>query len=363
MKTIHHRVKVSDVFKGYQDNNWDGVVGYDGKLDIRPIYQREFIYKLDNERAVIDTILKERPLNLIYWVKNGNNYEVLDGQQRILSICRFLDHKYHIILNGNKEYCTTLFKEDLEKITNYELDVYICEGTEKEILDWFKTINIKGQELNKQELLNATHTGLWLTDAKRYFSKPNCAAKGLGEDYINASVERQEYLETALKWISDGDIQGYMVSHRNDANAKELCDYFSNVIGWIKNIFPNHRECMKWVDWGVLYNKYKDIIFDTIELEKEIQTLMIDDDVTKKSGIYPYVITRDEKYLNIRMFTDGQKQTAYEKQNGICLNCGNHFELKEMEADHITPWIDGGKTILENCQMLCRTCNRSKSKN
>lgn len=362
MKTIHHKVKVSDIFNGYQDNNWDGVVGYDGKLDIRPIYQREFIYKPENERAVIDTILKERPLNLIYWVKNGNNYEVLDGQQRILSICRFLDHKYHIMLNNEKEYWDTLFKEDLDKITNYELDVYICEGTEKEILDWFKTINIKGKELNKQELLNATHTGAWLTDAKRYFSKPNCAAKGLGEEYINASVERQEYLETALNWINNEDIQGYMVAHRLDANAKELCDYFVNVIEWIKNTFPNRHECMQGINWGSLYNQYGATIYDTAKLEQEIQTLMIDDDVTKKLGIYPYVITRDAKYLNIRMFSEGQKQAVYEKQKGICLKCGNCFELKEMEADHITPWIEGGKTILENCQILCRTCNRMKSK-
>jgi len=162
-------------------------------LDIRPIYQREFIYDPENERAVVDTILKEHPLNLVYWVKNGDTFEVLDGQQRTLSICRFLDHKYHIELNGEKRYCDTLLKEDLDKIKNYELDVYVCEGTEKEILEWFKTINIKGKALNDQELLNATHTGAWLTDAKKYFSKPNCAAKGLGEDYISASVERQNF--------------------------------------------------------------------------------------------------------------------------------------------------------------------------
>jgi hypothetical protein len=366
MKTTHQKIKVKDVFNGYQDKNWDGVVGYDGKLDIRPIYQREFIYSPENERAVIDTILKEHPLNLVYWVKNGDNFEVLDGQQRTLSICRFLDHKYHIELNGEKRYCDTLLKENLDKINNYELDVYICEGTEGEILEWFKTINIKGKELNNQELLNATHTGTWLTDAKRYFSKPNCAAKGLGEDYISASVERQEFLETALKWINNGDAQGYMAFHRNDENAKKLQDYFANVIEWIGKTFTTYRREMKNVNWGELYNQFKDAKLDATKLEKEIVELLEDEEVGNQKGIYDYVLTKNERSLNLRIFDDKTKRRIYEKQKGICPLCKGEnkkkkWKLEEMEADHIRPWHEGGKTISENCQMLCKEDNRTKS--
>jgi hypothetical protein len=366
MKTVHKRIKAGDVFNGYQDKNWDGVVGYGGKLDIRPIYQREFIYNPENERAVIDTVLKEHPLNLMYWVKNGNNFEVLDGQQRTLSICRFLDHKYHIEIGGEKRYWDTLLKEDLDKIKNYELDVYICEGTEKEILEWFTTINIKGKELNEQELLNATHTGTWLTDAKKYFSKPNCAAKGLGEDYINASVERQEFLQTALKWINNGDAQGYMALHRNDTNAKELQDYFANVIKWINSTFTVYRREMKNVDWGDLFNQFKDAKPDSAELERKISKLMEDDEVGNQKGIYDYVLTKNERSLNLRTFDDRTKRRIYEKQKGICPDCKGEnkkkkWKFEEMEADHITAWSKNGKTIPENCQMLCRSCNLNKS--
>ena len=366
METVHKRIKVADVFDGYQDKNWDGVVGYGGKLDIRPIYQREFIYNPENERAVIATILKKHPLNLMYWVKNGSNFEVLDGQQRTLSICRFLDHKYPIEINGEKRYCDTLLKDDLEKIQNYELDVYICEGTEGEILEWFKTINIKGKELNNQELLNATHTGAWLTDAKRYFSKPNCAAKGLGDDYVSASVERQEFLETALNWINNGDAQGYMALHRNDADAKELQDYFASVIKWIGKTFTVYRKEMKHVNWGELYNQFKDKKFDANNLEKEIAELMQDEEIGNQKGIYDYVLTKNKRNLNLRAFDEKTKRQIYEKQKGFCVAknavCGNvHFDLEEMEADHIMPWHEGGKTTSENCQMLCKQDNRIKS--
>lgn len=367
MKTIHQRIKVKDIFNGYQDKNWEGVVGYDGKLDIRPIYQREFIYNPENERAVIDTILKERPLNLMYWVQNGENYEVLDGQQRTLSVCRFLDHKYHIEINGEKKYNDTLLKEDLDKILDYEFDIYICEGTEKEILDWFKTINIKGKELNSQELLNATHTGPWLTDAKKYFSKPNCAAQGLGKDYIRARTERQEFLETALSWISNGDIQGYMANHRNDKDAKELIEYFVNVIEWIQKNFTTYRREMKAVNWGELYNQYKDEKLNPITLEKQINDLMKDEEVTNKKGIYNYVLTRNERILNLRAFDEKTKRQIYEKQKGLCPKCKKEnrrkkWEFESMEADHIKLWSEGGKTIPSNCQMLCKDCHREKSR-
>jgi|SRR3989339_1502556 len=366
METTHQRIKIKDVFNGYQDKNWDGVVGYSGKLDIRPIYQREFIYNPENERAVIDTILKKHPLNLMYWVKNGNNFEVLDGQQRTLSFCRFLDHKYHIELNNEKRYWDTLLKEDLDRILNYELDVYVCEGTEKEILEWFKTINIKGKALNDQELLNATHTGTWLTDAKKYFSKPNCAAKGLGEDYVSASVERQEFLETALKWINNEDAQGYMAIHRNDVNAKELQDYFTNAIKWIEKTFTIYRKEMKSVNWGELYNQFKDLKLDANKLEKEIAKLMEDEEISNPKGIYDYVLTRNERSLNLRTFDRKIKRRTYEKQKGICPHCKGEnkkkkWKFEEMEGDHEKLWSEGGKTIPENCQMLCKKCHREKS--
>jgi len=305
--------------------DWEGVHGYGGQLDIRPAYQREFIYEVANEQAVISTILKGHPINIMYWVKNpGGDFELLDGQQRSLSICRFLDHKYYIFdKDGNKIYEDTILADDLDKIMNYELDICVCEGTEGEILDWFKTINIKGKELNDQEALNATHTGKWLSDAKRYFSKPNCAAYGLGKDYINGAVERQDFLATVLKWKSNGDAQGYMAEHRNNADATELWSYYQDVIMWIRAVFTNYRREMNSVEWGELYNEFKDKKLDAEKIETEIRELMQDVDVTKKSGIYPYVLTRKERYLSLRAFDDNMKREAYERQDGICPFCKN----------------------------------------
>lgn len=239
--------------------------------------------------------------------------------------------------------------------------VYFCEGNDKEKLDWFRIVNIAGIKLTDQELRNTVYTGVWLTNAKSIFSKSNCAAYLLSKDYLIGSPIRQEILETALSWISNGEIEKYMSIHQHDPNANELWMHFQNVIGWVRLTFTTYRKEMKGVDWGNLYNKYKDKMFDTVKLEQEIQVLMMDDDVTRKSGIYPYVLTRNEKYLSIRTFTESQKRVAYERQNGICPKCGKHFELKEMEADHITPWSKGGKTVPENCQMLCQECNRRKS--
>ena len=194
-----------------------------------------------------------------------------------------------------------------------------------------------------------------------HFSKTNCAAYLLAKDYVNGSPIRQEYLETALSWINNGNVEEYMSIHQHDPNANELWTYFRNVIEWVQLTFTNYRKEMKGINWGALYNQFKNNTYDTDILEQEIQTLMIDDDVTNKKGIYFYVLTRNEKYLNIRAFTESQKRSAYEKQNGICNNCGNHFDIKEMEADHITPWHAGGKTSVDNCQMLCKDCNRRKS--
>jgi hypothetical protein len=238
----------------------------------------------------------------------------------------------------NFQYFHNLEDVEKEQILNYRLMVYFCEGNDKEKLDWFRTINIAGEKLTDQELRNAIYTGEWLTDAKRYFSKSSCAAYGLGSDYLNGSPIRQDYLETAIYWISKENIEKYMAEHQHNPNANELWLYFQSVINWTKAVFPNYRREMRGVGWGLLYNQFKNEEFDAKKLETSITKLMQDEDVTKKSGIYEYILTKNEKYLNIRAFTDKQKRETYEKQNGICVKCSLHFELHEMEADHITPW-------------------------
>ncbi|MDR0603507.1 MAG: DUF262 domain-containing protein [Bacteroidales bacterium] len=358
MRIELHEILIKDLVNDYVDNKEEGVYGYGGKLNIRPKYQREFVYKDKQRDDVIDTVRKNFPLNVMYWVKNGDSYEVLDGQQRTISICQYVNDGYSI----NDIYWHTLTDDQQEQILNYKLMVYFCEGTDSEKLAWFRIINIAGEKLTEQELKNATYTGTWLTDAKRYFSKTGCAAYQIAKDYINGSAIRQEFLETALDWISGGKIEGYMSKNQHEANANELWLYFQNVINWIKVIFPEYRKEMKGIAWGELYNKFCKEKFDSAEMEKEIKRLMMDDDVTKKSGIYPYLLIKDERYLNIRAFTESQKRAAYEKQDGICPICDEHFEINEMEGDHITPWSEGGKTQADNLQMLCKDCNRRKGK-
>ena len=233
-------------------------------------------------------------------------------------------------------------------------------ATIRKKLDWFKIINIAGEKLYDQELRNAVFTGTWLTSAKGIFSKSNCAAYLLAKDYVNGSPIRQDILETAISWIANGDIDKYMSIHQHDPNANELWTYFRNVIEWVRLTFPAYRHEMKGINWGGLYDQFKGIVFDTTKLEREIAALMMDDDVTNKKGIYAYVLSRNERTLNIRAFTPAQKREAYERQRGICVKCSKHFELSEMEGDHITPWNKGGKTNAENCQMLCLECNRRK---
>ncbi|MDO4282838.1 MAG: DUF262 domain-containing protein [Clostridia bacterium] len=355
-----HEISVREITKGYIDNQENGVVGYDEKLDIRPPFQREFIYNEKERNAVIETINKNFPLNVMYWSKNGDKYELLDGQQRTLSICQYVNGDYSVNYKG----FNNLPKDLQDKILDYKLMIYICEGTASEKLDWFKIINIAGEKLTDQELRNSQYTGTWLHDAKRHFSKNSCPAYQIAEKYLNGVAIRQDYLETALKWISSRDgieIEEYMRLHQNDADANELWMYFQSVIDWINRIFPKYRKEMKGIDWGTLYNRYKEHSYNSDKLEQEIVKLMSDDDVTSKKGIYLYLITGQEKYLNIRAFTDNQKREAYERQEGICANCKEHFEINEMEADHITPWHAGGKTTSDNCQILCRECNRRKS--
>lgn len=363
MKIELKEIAVKDLVEGYEDNDEAGIVGYGGKLDIRPPYQREFIYKDKQRDAVIDTITKDFPLNVMYWaVRDDGNFEIIDGQQRTISVCQYVNNDFSI--NGMAFH--NLPSDKQEQILNYKLMVYFCEGTDSEKLEWFKTINIAGEKLTDQELRNAVYSGSWVTDTKRYFSKTGCPAFKIGSDYLNGSSIRQEYLETAIKWISNGKIEAYMSAHQHDPNASALWIYFQSVISWIEAIFPkkynkNRKKFMKGVDWGMFYNQFKDKVLDTDKLEEEIKKLIIDDDVTTKKGIYPYVLTRNEKYLSIRSFTDAMRLKVYEKQKGICIKCGDHFDLSEMEADHITPWHLGGKTVEDNCQLLCKECNRRKS--
>jgi hypothetical protein len=348
-------ITVRELTEGYQDNNEDGVVGFNGKLDIRPPYQREFIYNEKERNAVIDTLQKDFPLNVMYWaVREDGNYEVIDGQQRTISICQYVEGDFSI--NGIGFYNLQNDKQD--QILDYTLMVYFCSGTDSEKLAWFETINIAGKVLTKQELRNAVYSGSWVSDAKRYFSK-NSRPK-IGDEYLSGSANRQDYLETIIKWISNDDIKGYMAKNQQEPNANEIWLYFQAVISWVKIVFPNYRREMKGIDWGFLYIKFKERKFDSKNLETKISELMEDEDVGSKKGIYTYVLTGKEKHLNIRAFNDKQKREAYERQKGICPDNNKFYEIEEMEADHIKPWHMGGKTNAENCQMLSKEANRKK---
>ncbi len=376
MKIELHEITVGEIAKNYVDNAEEGVVGYGGKLNIRPKYQREFVYDEKKRNAVIDTITKGFPLNVMYWVKNEDGtFEVLDGQQRTISFCQYVAGDFSI----DSRAFHNLTEPERKRILEYKVLVYFCEGDEDEKLAWFKIINIAGEKLTDQELRNATYTGPWLTHAKSIFSKTGCAAYLLAKDYVSGSPIRQEILETALDWIGkslslgegkrepDAHIKGYMSEHQHEPNANELWIYFRNVIEWVKLTFIKYRKEMKGIHWGALYDEFHGQTFDTAALEQKILSLMADDDVTNKKGVYPYVLTGREKYLNLRAFTESQKRQAYERQGGICPYCAKegraktHYEIGEMEGDHIMPWCEGGKTVPDNCQMLCKEHNRIKS--
>ena len=359
MKIELRQVPVSDLVQDYNDNGEGGVVGYGGKLDIRPPYQREFIYSGKQRDAVIDTINNDFPLNVMYWaVRDDGTYEVIDGQQRTISIAQYVQGDFSL----NERSIHNLTDDERDRILNYRLMVYVCEGTDSEKLKWFETINIAGEKLMKQELRNAVYAGSWVSNAKRYFSRRSCPAYQIGQDYLTGSPIRQDYLETAIKWISGNEIKAYMSKHQHDPTAIELWNYFQSVMGWIQAIFTVKRiKYMKGVDWGSMYNAHKDTILDPADIETETAKLILDDDVGSKTGIYPYLLTGDEKHLSIRAFSDAMKQKAYEKQAGTCLVCKGEFDISAMEADHIDPWSEGGKTNENNCQMLCRPCNRRKS--
>jgi hypothetical protein len=341
MKIQLKEITVAKLTDGFVDNAEQGVVAYGGKLDIRPPYQREFIYKDKQRDAVIDTVRKDYPLNVMYWaVREDGHFEVIDGQQRTLSICQYVNGDFSI-----KGLAFHNLKDDQQKqILGYKLMIYLCSGTDSERLEWFRTINIAGEELTDQELRNAVYAGPWTADAKRYFSKTNCPAYGLAGDYMRGSPIRQEYLQTAIEWhAKDKIIEDYMSEHQHDQNATPLWHYFQGVISWVKATFPKYRKEMKGTAWGTLYNEFQGKTFDTDKLEKQVGKLMMDDDVERKSGIYPYVLDGDERHLNIRAFSDNMKREAYERQKGVCIKCKKKFHLDQMEADHIKPWHEGGE--------------------
>lgn len=361
MKIELHNIKISELVEGYEDKAEEGVRGYGGKLNIRPAYQREFIYKDKQRNEVIHTVRKDFPLNTMYWVVAGDGYELMDGQQRTISICQYVQGDFAVDVDGMPMFFHNLTPEKQQQILDYALSIYVCEGTEGEKLDWFKIINIAGEKLTDQELRNAIYTGPWLADAKRWFSRTGCPAYAIGEKYVNGSPIRQDFLETAIEWISGDKIEDYMSRHQHDADAQELWQYFQEVISWAQRIFPTYRKIMKGLDWGSFYNAHKNDSLNAATLEKRIVELIEDEEVETKKGIYEYLLTGNEKTLNLRAFSDKIKIATYEKQQGICPACKKHFEMGQMEADHIVPWNKGGKTVPDNCQMLCMLDNRTKS--
>ena len=372
MMTIKQiEVTVGEITKGYVNNDEQGVRGYDGRLDIRPPYQREFIYNEREQLAVITTVLHGYPLNVMYWVRRSDDadcpYEVMDGQQRTLSLCEYVVGKFSYDF---KNFFNQ--PEDIQrKILDYPLTVYVCEGEASEKLEWFQTINIAGKPLNEQEINNAIFAGPFVSDAKRHFSKSNCGAYRLGKDLVNGTPIHQDFLKKALEWMAEHETReghrqsavGYMSAHQHDPNANNLWQYFQTVLNWAMNNFDmkRFRKIMKGLDWALLYDKYHTETLDTVAMGKRISELMRDsNEIGKPAGIIPYVLTGDEHYLDLRAFPEDIKLAVWEQQGHRCAVCGKEFDFEFMEGDHITPWRDHGRTVIENCQMLCRECNRRK---
>lgn len=375
MKIHQMKLKVSDLILAYSEDECTGrISAWKGKLDVRPEYQREFVYDDAQRNAVINTVLSGFPLNIMYFVdRQDGNFEVLDGQQRIISLCRYAQNQFSVKVPAKTGGYDTLnypnlFDEQKQAFLDYELTVYVCEGTEEEKLAWFQIINIAGEVLEAQEIRNALYHGKWLTDAKSVFSRNNCAAYRNYGKYLAGDCIRQKYLETAFCWKADDEgiegkeaIADYMKKHRADENADSLWHYFENVFKWVQDNFGRKIDTsMKGVDWGLLYNAHKNKNLNPEYLQKRVKELLEDPEVQRKSKIYEYLLTGNEKILNLREFNSSDKQTTYHKQDGKCAYCGMEFKLTDMHADHIKPWHDGGKTVIENCQVLCRDCNLKK---
>ena len=372
--------------ESYKDNAEGGVIGYGGKLNIRPSYQREFVYKDEQRNEVIRTIMRgypntEFPLNVMYWAKTDENqFELIDGQQRTISLCQYANNEFSIIIDGMPQNFNNLSLEKKNYFLNYKLQVYVCTGSPDEKLEWFTIINLAGEPLTQQELLNANFTGAWLSDAKRYFMKSNSAAYGLANKYIDieANQSRGKGLETAIKWISKGNVKQYMADHQNDENADALWQHFRKVIEWIEDIFTVYYREMKGLDWGQLYNKYCEQTFSTLKVSEEVRGLYVDPYVKNVKGIFEYVLggSIETRLLEVRIFDDGTKKSVYYAQTeaakakgesncplcalGHDANKSRLWDQDEMDADHVAAWSKGGATSIENCQMLCKTHNRAK---
>ncbi|WP_301099452.1 DUF262 domain-containing protein [Otariodibacter sp.] len=380
---LKHDITIGDICKGFIYNELEGKGVFDlsGKLTIQPEYQRNYIYAKENKDIdVIDSILKGYPLGLIYFNKTGDDtYEVLDGQQRITSIGRFVTNKFAIKdENGNYQNFFSLSQDKQEKILSTTLLIYECEGSESEIKEWFKTINIAGIPLTEQELLNAIYSGKFVTIAKSEFSNSQNTNIKKWENYIKGNPLRQDYLATALNWVSNGNISKYMSDHRNDDNINELKNYFYTVINWVSTTFISLKKEMKGLEWGRLYKLYKDIPYNPEDIDIKLKELYEDPYIKNQKGIFEYLLggEQDKKLLDIRIFDNATKKLVYKKQTEeaeiqkksncpLCAISDNSnktkiWSQKEMDADHVTPWIKGGVTTIENCQMLCITHNRAK---
>jgi len=374
MKIELRPITVREVVDGYQDNAEAGVVGFGGKLDIRPPYQREFVYDDKKRNLVIQTIMRgypsaEFPLNVMYWAKtDDDHYELIDGQQRTISFCQYHNNEFSIDIDGMPQNFSNLSQEKKDYFLNYKLQVYVCEGTHDDKIEWFNIINVAGEPLTQQEILNANFTGAWLSSAKLYFMKSNSPAYLLANKYVDieANQSRGKGLETAISWVSGGNVKQYMSDHQQDANADELWTHFKTVIEWVQATFTTYRAKMKGIDWGRLYNEYHGNQYEPAVVEAEVAKLYANDEVDNHKGVYEFVLKpektyADEKLLSKRTFSETDRETKYEQQNHKCAICGQEVELENMHADHITPWSDGGKTTLDNLQMLCRDCNLRKS--
>ena len=386
MKTELKKYTVKEMVDGFVYNELEGkgLFGLKGTLTIQPEYQRNYIYA-DGKKdvAVIKSLLKSYPLGLFYFNNvTKTKYEVLDGQQRITSIGRFTTNKFAIRDDDENEYNFTSLPDDKQKIImNSELLIYHCEGTETEIKEWFKTINIAGVPLNSQELLNSIYSGPFVTLAKAEFSNSANPNIQKWSSYISGSAQRQDFLETALLWVSASkgmDISGYMNKHRQDNNINELKKYFTSVLDWVSVVFTDVEKEMKGLEWGRLYEENKKNSYDPAKVSKAVQKLMADVYVRNKKGIFEYILGGEQKkkLLEVRVFDDATKQSVYKKQTAEAKSKGKSncplcavghdlqkakiWELKEMDADHVAAWSKGGATALKNCQMLCKTHNQAK---
>ena len=383
--TLKTDITVKDICEGFVYNELEGkgLFGLSGKLTIQPEYQRNYIYASDGgkrEAAVIESIVKDYPIGLIYFNKvSENNLEVLDGQQRITSIGRFVTNKFAIKdENGMEQYFSGIASNKKAKILETGLLIYECEGTESEIKEWFRTINIAGVPLNNQELLNAVYSGHFVTLDKEEFSNSQNSNIQKWSAYISGSANRQDFLECALGWVSKGNIGDYMSLHRNDTNITEVKTYFNTVIDWVSGVFTDVESEMRGLEWGRLYEAYHKKSYNPKEVSEEVQKLYGDPYVKDRKGIFEYILggSVDTKLLNVRVFDDATKKSVYAMQTtkaeakgesncpycaiGHDANNSKIWQLDEMDADHVAAWSKGGATSLKNCQMLCKTHNRAK---